>query len=115
MPRHPVNWPSNFTVTYVLEGITRPGYDAGTQPISALSLGPGGWVQRVNFVVFGTLTLLSAVGWYRGLSPGRGAIWFPLIQGINGHNRGPYGRFTAQRYATAKRLTYCLASTRGRR
>lgn len=73
-----------FTVTYVLEGITRPGYDAGTQPISALSLGPGGWVQQVNFVVFGILLVLSAVGWYRFLAPGRGAIWFPLIQGISG-------------------------------
>ncbi len=73
-----------FTVTYVLEGIMRPGYDAGTQPISALSLGPGGWVQQVNFVVFGVLLVLSAVGWYRLLTPGRGAIWFPLFQGIAG-------------------------------
>jgi hypothetical protein len=73
-----------FTVTYVLEGITRPGYDAGIQPISALSLGPGGWVQQVNFVVFGILLVLSAVGWYRFWVPGRAAIWFPLIQGISG-------------------------------
>ena len=73
-----------FTVTYLIEGVTRPGYDAGTQPISALSLGPGGWVQQVNFVVFGVLMVLSAVGWYRFLTPGRGAIWFPLLQGISG-------------------------------
>ncbi len=73
-----------FTVTYLLEGITRPGYDAGLQPISALSLGPGGWVQQVNFVVFGVLLVLSAVGWYRLLTPGRGAIWFPLLQSISG-------------------------------
>lgn len=73
-----------FTATYLLEGATRPGYSAWQQPISALSLGPGGWVQQVNFVVFGILTLLSAVGWYRFLSPGRAAIWFPLIQGLSG-------------------------------
>lgn len=73
-----------FTVTYLLEGITRPGYDALQQPISALSLGPGGWMQQVNFVVFGILMVLSAVGWYRFLAPGRGAIWFPLLQGISG-------------------------------
>jgi hypothetical protein len=72
-----------FTATYVLEGITRPGYDAWQQPISALSLGPGGWVQQVNFVIFGVLMVLSAVGWYRFLTPGRGAIWFPLLQGIS--------------------------------
>src|SRR5215472_11270162 len=48
-----------FTATYLFEGITRPGYSAWQQPISALSLGPGGWVQQVNFVVFGLLTLLK--------------------------------------------------------
>lgn len=73
-----------FTVTYLIEGFTRPGYDAWLQAIAALSLGPGGWVQQVNFVVFGILMLLSAVGWYRVLVPGRDAIWFPLLQGIGG-------------------------------
>ncbi len=73
-----------FTVTYLIEGAMRPGYDAWRQPISALSLGPSGWVQQVNFVVFGILMLLSAVGWYRLLSPGRAAIWFPLYQSIAG-------------------------------
>jgi hypothetical protein len=73
-----------FTATYLLEGSTRPGYDALQQPISALSLGPGGWVQQVNFVVFGVLLVLSAVGWYRVLMSMRGAIWFPLLQGIGG-------------------------------
>jgi uncharacterized protein DUF998 len=73
-----------FTATYLIEGFTRPGYDAWSQPISALSLGPGGWAQRVNFVVYGLLLALSAVGWYGVLSPGRGSIWFPLLQGISG-------------------------------
>ena len=31
-----------FTATYLLEGATRPGYSSWQQPISALSLGPGG-------------------------------------------------------------------------
>ncbi len=73
-----------FTALYLLEGISRPGYAAWQQPISALSLGPGGWVQQANFIVFGVLLLLSAVGWYRYLTPGRGAIWFLLFQGIAG-------------------------------
>ena len=73
-----------FTVTYLLEGVTRPGYDAWQQPVSALSLGPGGWVQQVNFVVFGILTVLSAVGWYRFLSPGKAKFGFRLYQSIAG-------------------------------
>jgi hypothetical membrane protein len=73
-----------FTVTYLIEGITQPGYDAWRQAISALSLGPGGWVQQVNFIVFGVLLILASVGWYRLLLPDRNAIWFPLFQGIGG-------------------------------
>jgi hypothetical protein len=73
-----------FTAVYLIEGVTRSGYDAWLQPISSLSLGPGGWVQQVNFVVFGILMLLSAVGWYRLLLPRRDVLWFPLFQGISG-------------------------------
>jgi Protein of unknown function (DUF998) len=73
-----------FTVTFLIERIAQPGYDAWQQPISALSLGPGGWVQQVNFVIYGVLLVLSAVGWYRLLTPVRGRIWFPLLQGITG-------------------------------
>ncbi len=73
-----------FTAVYLIEGATRPGYDAMQQPISALSLGPGGWLQQSNFVVYGILLVLSSVGWYRHLTPERGAIWFPLLQGISG-------------------------------
>src|SRR5579862_7775230 len=63
-----------FTATYLIEGATRPGYDALQQAMSALSLGPGGWAQQVNFVVFGVLVLASAVGWRRALRGGRGAV-----------------------------------------
>jgi hypothetical membrane protein len=73
-----------FTATYLIEGATQPGYDAWQQAIAALSLGPGGWVQQVNSVVYGVLLVLAAVGWYRVLVPGKGARWFPLLQGIGG-------------------------------
>jgi Protein of unknown function (DUF998) len=46
--------------------------------------GPGGWVQQANFILFGVLQILSAVGWYRFLMPGRGASWFALFQGVSG-------------------------------
>ena len=35
-----------YTTTYLIEGVTRPDYDAWQQTISTLSLGPGGWVQH---------------------------------------------------------------------
>ncbi|MGO8951327.1 MAG: DUF998 domain-containing protein [Ktedonobacterales bacterium] len=84
-----------FTVTYLIEGITQPGYNAWQQAISALSLGPGGWVQQVNFIVYGVLLVLASVGWYRLLLPGRDAIWFPLLQGIGGLGLIGVGVFTS--------------------
>jgi hypothetical membrane protein len=73
-----------FTATYLVEGATRPGYNAWQQAISALSLGPDGWMQRVNFIVFGVLVLGSTPGWRRALRPGRGATWYPIFQAVVG-------------------------------
>jgi len=69
-----------FTGVYLAEGATRAGYRALAQPISALSLGPGGWVQQLNFVIFGVLVCASAAGWRAALAPGRGAVAFPVLR-----------------------------------
>jgi hypothetical protein len=73
-----------FAATYLVEGATRPGYNAWQQAISALSLGPGGWVQQVNFILFGILALASAFGWRAALMPGVGATWYPILKGVTG-------------------------------
>ena len=73
-----------FTGVYLAEGATRAGYRALAQPISALSLGPGGWVQQVNFIVFGVLVCLGAAGWRAALAPGRGAVAFPVLRAVAG-------------------------------
>ncbi len=73
-----------FAAVYLAEGATRPGYDPWQQAISALSLGPGGQVQQVNFVVFGLLALASSFGWRAALRPGIGAAWYPLLRAIAG-------------------------------
>ena len=73
-----------FTLTYLIEGVTRTGYDAWQQAISLLSLGPGGFVQQVNFVIFGILMLCSAFGWRTVLKGGRAETWFPLLRGLAG-------------------------------
>src|SRR6516164_3990002 len=73
-----------FTGAYLAEGATRAGYRALAQPVSALSLGPGGWVQQLNFIVFGVLVCLSAAGWRAALAPGRGARAFPVLRAIAG-------------------------------
>ena len=73
-----------FTGVYLAEGATRAGYRALAQPISALSLGPGGWVQQLNFIIFGVLVCASAAGWRSVLAPGRGGLAFPALRVIAG-------------------------------
>ena len=83
-----------FTGAYLAEGATRAGYRALAQPISALSLGPGGWMQQLNFVIFGVLVCLSAAGWRAALAPGRGAVAFPVLHAVAGVGLVMDGLFT---------------------
>jgi hypothetical protein len=73
-----------FTIVYLIEGATRPGYSAWQQPISALSLGPGGWLQQANFVFFGVCTLCLAAAWGKILTGGVGARAYPTLRGLEG-------------------------------
>jgi hypothetical protein len=52
-----------FVVVFLMEGVFKgSGYDALRHPVSSLALGPGGWIQVVNFLVAGVLTITFAVG-----------------------------------------------------
>ena len=73
-----------FPIIYVIEGVTRPGYDAWQQAISALSLGPGGWIQQLNFALCGVSVLWLAYVWRKILAGGVCATWYPIIRGIEG-------------------------------
>lgn len=73
-----------FPIIYVIEGATRPDYDPWRQAISALSLGPEGWIQRVDFALCGVSVLWSAYVWRRMLSHGVCATWYPLLRGVEG-------------------------------
>lgn len=45
----------SFNLVWLIAGARRAGYRPIYHPISALSLGPGGWVQATSFVVAGML------------------------------------------------------------
>ncbi|GHO68074.1 hypothetical protein KSC_069660 [Ktedonobacter sp. SOSP1-52] len=45
----------------------RLGYNPIAQEVSDLTAGPFGWVQQVNFIVFGLLIIAFAVGLSRGV------------------------------------------------
>ena len=47
--------PVLFVTIFTIEGLIRPGYSTLKMYVSALSLGPRGWIQIANFLVFGML------------------------------------------------------------
>ena len=71
--------PLLFTIVYLIEGATRPGYDAWRQAVSALSLSDQGWMQITNFIVCGLLILGFGIGLRKTLRGGRGATWGPIL------------------------------------
>ncbi len=50
----------------------RPFADSDVPWPSGLALGPYGWLQVANFVLFGLLLIVFAIGLHRGVAAGRG-------------------------------------------
>jgi hypothetical membrane protein len=77
--------PILFTAVFVTQELLRRGeYSPMGEPVSALEAGPGGWVQQVNFVVFGLLMIAYAVGLHLGVRPTRGGVIGPAIMAWTG-------------------------------
>ena len=73
--------PILFTVTFFVQGLFRlEEYDPVAEVVSALEAGPGGWVQQVNFMVFGLLTIAFVVG----LRPTRWGFIGPSLLVLSG-------------------------------
>jgi hypothetical membrane protein len=69
---------AGFTIVFLIEGALRAGYRPTYHPISALSLGPRGWLQASSFVVTGALMAAFAVGLQRA---GAGAV-VAILMGV---------------------------------
>lgn len=76
--------PVIFTAICLIDGLHQPGYHWLSQPMSALSLGPGGRVQVVNFVLLGLGTCVSSLAWRPALADGRGSRWYPRLVMLSG-------------------------------
>lgn len=73
-----------FFVLTTIQGLQRPGFDFWHQAVSALSLGPGGWIQMLNLAVFGAVITSTAPVWRRILYGGKGATTYPLLTALVG-------------------------------
>ncbi|MGW1681262.1 DUF998 domain-containing protein [Saccharopolyspora sp. NPDC002376] len=87
--------PLLFIVVILIQGELRSGYDPLHHWGSELSLGDQGWIQIVNFIATGALTIAFAVG-LRCVLPGGRAI--PLLTGAFGLGLIIQGIFTADPY-----------------
>jgi hypothetical membrane protein len=66
--------PVIFSVVALVHSLLRPDHSLVAHPISALAAGPSGWVQNVNFLVFGLLMIAYAIGLHLRVRPSRAAV-----------------------------------------
>ena len=64
----------------LVQAVLRPDFDITRLPLSALSNGSLGWLQILNFIVAGVLTLLGAAGLRQVLD----SRWTPRLIAISG-------------------------------
>jgi hypothetical protein len=76
--------PALFVAIFTLEGWLRPGYNPLSMFVSELSLGPRGWVQIVNFIMFGALLLIFARGVAGEFRQGKASKAGPILLTIVG-------------------------------
>ena len=77
--------PSMFVVVALVQSLLRPEHSLVADPISALAAGPSGWVQDVNFLLFGSLMIAYAIGLHLGVRPTRWGVLglaFLVLSGI---------------------------------
>jgi hypothetical protein len=71
--------PLLFLAVATVEGFLRPGYDPISQPISALALGPRGWVQGMNFMLLAASFFSFAALLRRELRMGAASVAGPGV------------------------------------
>ena len=69
-----------FTTLVIIQGFLLADYSHVRLPISALAAWPTGWIQNINFFVFGSLMMVYAFSLNRGVQRTRqGSIGFALL------------------------------------
>ncbi|HYN06315.1 MAG TPA: DUF998 domain-containing protein [Vicinamibacterales bacterium] len=66
--------PALFTLVVLVLGAIQPEYHGWLHVISTISLGPTGWLQDVNFVMFGMMMGVFTIALYRGVRPGPASL-----------------------------------------
>ena len=76
--------PILFTVVAVVHSLLRSDHSLVALPISALAVGPSGWVQDVNFVICGLLFLAYPIGLHLEVRQTRWGVVGPALLVLSG-------------------------------
>jgi hypothetical membrane protein len=70
--------PAIFALVALVQSVLRQDHSLVQHPVSALAAGPSGWIQNVNFLLFGSLMIAYAVGLHLGVRQSRWG-WVGLV------------------------------------
>src|ERR1035437_3500943 len=73
-----------FIVLFLIQGQLRDAYSPLKFPISSLSIGHWGWIQRTNFLISGSLIFLFAIGFCRATPLLKSSLWTSRLIGAVG-------------------------------
>ena len=90
--------PLQFFLVLLVEGAARPGYRPLRDTISELSLGPRGWIQTANFLVFGLLFIVFARGVKTSVNDSRGTRLGAMLLSVVGVGVLGCGLFRAEHW-----------------
>src|SRR5215212_197666 len=76
--------PILFVLVVIVQSVLHPEYSQVRLPISGLAAWPGGWLQSVNFIVFGLLMISFAIGFHLGVGPSRAGVIGPALLVVSG-------------------------------
>lgn len=76
--------PILFLALVIVQSVLQPDYSHLALPISALAAWPTGWIQNLNFYLFGVLMAAYAIGLHRGVHPSRRGVVGPVMLMLSG-------------------------------
>jgi hypothetical membrane protein len=84
-----------YVAASLAQALTRDGFQLDKHSWSLLENGSLGWIQVMNFIVTGVMTVAAAAGLRRAMTAGRGRRWAPLLIAVYGVGMLGAGIFTA--------------------
>lgn len=76
--------PILFTILVIIESLIRPGYSQIFNDVSDLGVGPYAIIQNINFIIFGLLSIIFAIGLGNFLPKrsGKAVKWLVIVFGL---------------------------------